>query len=64
MEQLWVHSLATEMEVHQHLRGEGVAPDLYLQQWLLTMFANTLPLPAVLHLWDLVQAVQPDSGTP
>jgi len=44
----------TAPEVHQHLRGEGVAPDLYLQQWLLTMFANTLPLPAVLHLWDLV----------
>mmetsp|Transcript_68701 Transcript_68701/g.128178 ORF Transcript_68701/g.128178 Transcript_68701/m.128178 type:complete len:322 (+) Transcript_68701:62-1027(+) len=41
-------------EVHQHLIREGVPPDLYLQQWLLTMFGGTFPFPVVLHLWDLV----------
>ena len=36
-----------------HFDARGVTLDLYMVQWIRTLFAHLLPLPAVLRLWDV-----------
>lgn len=39
-----------------HLESQGFPPELYSPQWFLTLYARSLPLNAVLRLWDLIIA--------
>lgn len=41
-------------EVAEHLQGLGISLQLPAVSWLMTGFAGTLPLEAVLHLWDVM----------
>eukprot|EP00388_Colpodella_angusta_P006244 GDKJ01018644.1.p1 GENE.GDKJ01018644.1~~GDKJ01018644.1.p1 ORF type:complete len:414 (+),score=67.90 GDKJ01018644.1:164-1243(+) len=41
-------------EIQKHFEAEGVAPAVYLHQWLLTMFINCLPFKTVVALWDFL----------
>lgn len=41
-------------EIQDHFQREGVAPAVYLHQWLLTMFINCLPFKTVVSLWDFL----------
>ncbi|XP_042225776.1 TBC1 domain family member 14-like isoform X2 [Homarus americanus] len=36
-----------------HLQNIGVTPDLYVLDWLLTVFARPLPLDAAVRIWDV-----------
>lgn len=47
--------LALEVpKVHAHLEEQGLQPCMYLHEWLLTLFINTLPPQLVLDLWDVL----------
>nr|XP_053654628.1 TBC1 domain family member 14-like [Cherax quadricarinatus] len=37
----------------EHLQNIGVTPDLYVLDWLLTVFARPLPLDAAVRIWDV-----------
>ena len=37
----------------QHMEAEGVTPDLYLVDWLYTLFSKSLPLDVVCRIWDV-----------
>merc|ERR1711972_1226064 len=45
---------ATMPELKLHLESLGVYPDMYLHEWLLTLFVNCLPSSVVLALWDSI----------
>ncbi|KAK7066370.1 hypothetical protein SK128_001112 [Halocaridina rubra] len=36
-----------------HLKNIGVTPDLYILDWLLTVFSRPLPLDAAVRIWDV-----------
>lgn len=36
-----------------HLQDIGVTPDLYVLDWLLTVFSRPLPLDAAVRIWDV-----------
>jgi len=35
-----------------HLHAHGIVPGMYATQWMLTIFAYSFPLPAVVRVWD------------
>ena len=37
----------------KHLRELKVSPDLYLLDWLLTVFARSVPLDTAARIWDV-----------
>ena len=37
----------------QHMEAEGVTPDLYLVDWLYTLFSKSLPLDVACRIWDV-----------
>ncbi|KAG0165765.1 hypothetical protein DFQ28_005993 [Apophysomyces sp. BC1034] len=37
----------------QHLKNNGVEPNIFITQWFLTAFTMTLPWSAVLRVWDV-----------
>nr|XP_045597853.1 TBC1 domain family member 14-like [Procambarus clarkii] len=39
--------------IAEHLQTIGVTPDLYVLDWLLTVFARPLPLDAAVRIWDV-----------
>eukprot|EP00931_Biecheleriopsis_adriatica_P104877 TRINITY_DN79491_c0_g1_i1.p1 TRINITY_DN79491_c0_g1~~TRINITY_DN79491_c0_g1_i1.p1 ORF type:complete len:401 (-),score=75.09 TRINITY_DN79491_c0_g1_i1:109-1311(-) len=41
-------------ELHRHFAQENVQHAVYLHQWFLTLFINSLPLPMVLSVWDVL----------
>ncbi|KAK3851910.1 hypothetical protein Pcinc_041471 [Petrolisthes cinctipes] len=40
-------------QLADHLHSIGVTPDLYVLDWLLTVFARPLPLDAAVRIWDV-----------
>lgn len=36
-----------------HMESEGVTPDLYLVDWLYTLFSKSLPLDVACRIWDV-----------
>lgn len=40
--------------LREHLRYEGVDVRMYLQQWLMTLFVDCLPLQVAVGLWDSI----------
>ena len=40
--------------LRQHFININVQPSVYIHQWYLTLFINTLPLPTVLVIWDSI----------
>lgn len=41
-------------ELRRHFIDSNVQPAIYIHQWYLTMFINTLPLQTVLVIWDAI----------
>lgn len=39
--------------VAEHLKNIGVTPDLYILDWLLTVFSRPLPIDAAVRIWDV-----------
>ena len=39
--------------LHAHLARERITPDLYLPEWVLTLFAKSLPLDSAMRVWDV-----------
>ncbi|XP_068207350.1 TBC1 domain family member 14-like [Palaemon carinicauda] len=37
----------------EHLKNIGVTPDLYILDWLLTVFSRPLPIDAAVRIWDV-----------
>lgn len=37
----------------EHLRNIEVTPDLYILDWLLTVFSRPLPIDAAVRIWDV-----------
>ena len=44
-------------ELALFLQNKEIPPELYAPQWFLTVYSRALPLTHVLHLWDMVVAV-------
>ncbi|RUS15653.1 rab-GTPase-TBC domain-containing protein [Endogone sp. FLAS-F59071] len=42
-----------EPKLAQHMMDNGVSPLMYIPQWFLTAFTQTLPWPTVLRVWDV-----------
>ncbi|XP_043268210.1 TBC1 domain family member 14-like [Venturia canescens] len=40
-------------KIHGHFRATGLSPDLYLLDWLYTVFAKAMPLDVVCRIWDV-----------
>ena len=38
--------------VHQHLTSLNITPDVYLPEWLLTLFSKHLSLDLATRVWD------------
>jgi len=41
-------------KVHKHLKELGINPEIYLMDWVLTIFSKALPLDIAVHVWDVV----------
>lgn len=39
--------------VHMHFRGENLSHDIYLIDWIFTLFSKSLPLDTACRVWDL-----------
>ncbi|VDP77038.1 unnamed protein product [Echinostoma caproni] len=51
------HLLADRMpHLHSHFTRVGLEPNMYLFDWLFTIFSRTLPLEAALRVWDVYSA--------
>ena len=48
-----------DAELVKYLMGESMSTDIYAQSWLITFFSRRLPVPLVLHLWNIL--IQKDS---
>lgn len=47
-------ALAHEIpKIHVHFCAAGLSPDLYLLDWLYTVFAKAMPLDVVCRIWDV-----------
>mmetsp|Transcript_11451 Transcript_11451/g.28200 ORF Transcript_11451/g.28200 Transcript_11451/m.28200 type:complete len:930 (+) Transcript_11451:146-2935(+) len=40
-------------QVHQHFENEGVEPDMYMLEWLITLFSRRLRLDTSGRVWDM-----------
>lgn len=41
-------------KVSKHLKELGINPEIYLMDWVLTMFSKALPLDIAVHIWDVI----------
>jgi hypothetical protein len=41
-------------KVYKHLKELGINPEIYLVDWVLTIFSKGLPLDIASHIWDMV----------
>ncbi|EGG23720.1 RabGAP/TBC domain-containing protein [Cavenderia fasciculata] len=39
-------------KLHRHLSGMGIQPDVFMIDWVLTIFSKALPLDVASHVWD------------
>ncbi|KYQ91551.1 RabGAP/TBC domain-containing protein [Tieghemostelium lacteum] len=39
-------------KVHRHLKDMGIQPDVFMIDWVLTIFSKALPLDLASHVWD------------
>ncbi|EFA78769.1 RabGAP/TBC domain-containing protein [Heterostelium album PN500] len=39
-------------KVHRHLKEMGIQPDIFMIDWVLTIFSKALPLDVATHVWD------------
>eukprot|EP01133_Synstelium_polycarpum_P008376 gene8376-9845_t len=39
-------------KVHRHLKELGIQPDIFMIDWVLTIFSKALPLDVASHVWD------------
>ena len=40
-------------KLHSHLNSLNLTPDLYLQEWIYTLYSRTLPIDLASRVWDL-----------
>eukprot|EP00727_Mastigamoeba_balamuthi_P013489 m51a1_g8763 putative tbc1 domain family member 12 isoform x2 (373) ;mRNA; f:139554-141268 len=40
-------------KLNKHLTDEGVIPQLFLMDWIMTVYSKTLPLEVASHVWDV-----------
>lgn len=40
--------------LRRHFQEQGIHPEMYLHEWFLTLFVNSLPHQEVLSIWDLL----------
>lgn len=41
-------------KLHQHMNSFNLSADLYLQEWIYTLFSRSLPLDLASRVWDLI----------
>jgi len=41
-------------KVFRHLKELGINPEVYIMDWVLTIFSKALPLDVAVHVWDVV----------
>ncbi|GAM28827.1 hypothetical protein SAMD00019534_120030, partial [Acytostelium subglobosum LB1] len=45
--------IATNLpKIHRHMRELGIQPDVFMIDWVLTIFSKALPLDVATHVWD------------
>ncbi len=40
-------------KVHSHFHSLNLSPDLYLQEWIYTLYSRSLPLDLASRVWDI-----------
>ena len=51
-----VHQILFEHNIpklYEHFEEQGVKPDLYLIEWIFTLFSKSLPLDVMSRVWDV-----------
>jgi hypothetical protein len=51
-----VHQILLEHNIpklHKHFEKQNVKPDLYLIEWIFTLFSKSLPLDVMSRVWDV-----------
>ncbi|KAF2068609.1 hypothetical protein CYY_010066 [Polysphondylium violaceum] len=41
-------------KIHRHLKELGIQPDVFMIDWVLTVFSKSLPLDVASHVWDTI----------
>jgi len=49
--QIFFHNLP---ELCEHFESEGILPQIYLIEWVMTLFVRSLDLPVASRMWDLI----------
>jgi len=51
--EIFEHLLSIHLpNLHEHLKSHGISAHIYSMDWILTLFAKTLPLDTTSRLWD------------